>query len=378
MSFDLALYIHVPFCRRKCPYCSFVSFDYRADDIPLYISTLKRELELKAAGEHVCSIYFGGGTPSLLPAAEIGGLLSVINTRFVVDKNAEITMEVNPGTVDDDYLKTVRKLGVNRLSLGVQSLNERELVLLGRIHTAEQAKDAVRSARGAGFDNLNIDLIYGLPGQVLSDWQRSLDEASALEPEHLSLYALTLEEDTLMWDAVSQGLLPAPDPDFSADLYEIADDRLEADGYKHYEISNWARPGYECRHNLVYWRNHPYLGAGLAAHSCLNGHRLANTKNIDKYLAGYSGNAPLVPEMDEEISPQMELAETVILGLRMVDGINADDIRRRFGIDIFEHYRKQVEEMIAAGLMEKDNSILKLTRRGLLLSNEVFWRFLPG
>ncbi len=378
MSFDIALYIHVPFCRRKCPYCSFVSFDYRADDIPQYIKALKKELELKAAGEHICSIYFGGGTPSLLPAAEIGGLLSVINTNFVVDKTVEITMEVNPGTVDDDYLHTVRKFGVNRLSLGVQSLNERELVLLGRIHTAGQAKDVVRSAHGAGFDNLNLDLIYGLPGQVLSDFQCSLDEAVALEPEHLSLYALTLEEDTLMWSAVSQGLLPVPDPDRSADLYEMADDRLAANGYKHYEISNWARPGRECLHNLVYWRNHPYLGVGLAAHSCLNGHRLANTKNLDKYLAGYSGDAPPAPEMDEEISPQLELAETVILGLRLVDGINADDIDRRFGIDIFEHYRKQIEEMIAAGLMEKDNRILKLTRRGLLMSNEVFWRFLPG
>ena len=209
----------------------------------------------------------------MLPAADIGGLLSVINTRFVVDKAAEITMEVNPGTVDDDYLKAVRKSGVNRLSLGVQSLNERELVLLGRIHTAGQAKDAVRFARGAGFDNLNLDLIYGLPGQTLTDWQCSLDEALALEPEHLSLYALTLEEDTPMWNAVSQGLLPAPDPDLSADLYELAEDRLAANGYKHYEISNWARPGRECRHNLAYWRNLPYLGVGLAAHSCLNGHR---------------------------------------------------------------------------------------------------------
>jgi oxygen-independent coproporphyrinogen III oxidase len=377
VSRDVALYIHVPFCRRKCPYCSFVSYDYRGDDIPLYLNALKRELKQRAGGEHVPSVFFGGGTPSLLPAKDISDILSLINTLFNVDKAAEITLEANPGTVDEAYLTAVRKLGVNRLSLGVQSLNDRELVLLGRIHNAAQARDAVRFARSAGFDNLSLDLIYGLPGQTLDGWQHSLDEALALKTEHLSLYGLTLEEDTPMWTAISQGFLPALDPDLSADMYELAEDKLADSRYEHYEISNWARRGLECRHNLTYWCTLPYIGAGAAAHSCINGHRLANTKDLDKYMDYYSGKKPPLPELDEEISPELELAETIILGLRLVAGINSDEVNSRFGIDILAHYHRQIEEVTGAGLMEQIGRRLRLTRRGRLLSNEVFWRFLP-
>jgi oxygen-independent coproporphyrinogen-3 oxidase len=378
VSGDIALYIHVPFCRRKCPYCSFVSYDYRGADIPLYLSALKKELKQRAGGERIRSIFFGGGTPSLLPAKDIGDLLSLINTLFILDEAAEITIEANPGTIDEAFLAAIRNLGVNRLSLGVQSLNDRELVLLGRIHTAAEARDAVRFARGAGFDNLSLDLIYGLPGQTLSDWQHSLDDALALATEHLSLYALTLEEDTPMWTAIQEGFLPGIDPDLSADQYELAEDSLAAHGYSHYEISNWARPGRECRHNLTYWRNLPYFGAGVAAHSCMDGRRFANTKNLDKYLAYYSGKKSPLPELDEEIGPELELAETVILGLRLGEGINANDIQSRFGIDILAHYRRQVEEMAEAGLLEQADGHIRLTRRGRLLSNEVFWRFLPA
>jgi len=378
VSRDTALYIHVPFCRRKCPYCSFVSYDYRGEDIPLYINALKQELKQRAGGEHIRSIFFGGGTPSLLAAEVIGDILSLTNTLFNVDKAAEITMEANPGTVDEAYLTAVRKLGVNRLSLGVQSLDDRELVLLGRIHNAGQARDAVRFARNAGFDNLSLDLIYGLPGQDITGWQHSLDEALALKPEHLSLYGLTLEEDTPMWTAISQGFLPALDPDLSADMYELAEDRLAASRYEHYEISNWARRGRECRHNLTYWCTLPYIGVGAAAHSYMNGRRMANTKDLDKYLAYYSGTKPPVPELDEEINTELELAESVILGLRLVAGINADEVKSRFGVDILARYRRQIEEMTSAGLLEQNNGNIKLTRRGRLLSNEVFWRFLPG
>ena len=377
VSRDIALYIHVPFCRRKCLYCSFVSYDNREADIPLYLSALKKELKQRAGGECIRSIYFGGGTPSLLPAEDIGDLLSVISTLFIMDEAAEITIEANPGTIDEAYLTAIRKLGVNRLSLGVQSLNDRELAMLGRIHTAAEARDAVRFARGAGFDNLNLDLIYGLPGQTLTDWQHSLDDALAMGPEHLSLYALTLEADTPMWTAIKEGSLPEIDPDLGADQYELAEDLLAAHGYSHYEISNWARPGRECRHNLTYWRNLPYLGVGAAAHSCIDGHRLANSKSLDKYIADFSGKTSPLPEMDEEINPELELAETVILGLRLGEGIDADYLQNRFGIDILAHYRRQVEEMADAGLLERTDGHIRLTRRGRLLSNEVFWRFLP-
>ncbi len=377
MTHTIALYIHVPFCRRKCPYCSFVSYDYREADITLYLSALKNELIRRAGGECIRSIYFGGGTPSLLSVKYIGDLISAISSLSTVEEAAEITIEANPGTINRVYLTAIRELGVNRLSLGVQSMNNKELTLLGRIHTGEDAKEAVRFARGSGFDNLSLDLIYGLPGQTLSDWRHSLDEAIAMEPEHLSLYALTLEADTPMWRAIKEGSLPDIDPDLSAEMYELAEDLLAAHNYGHYEISNWARQGQECRHNLTYWRNLPYLGVGVAAHSCLDGHRLANTKSLDKYMDGFFGKVSPVLELDEEINPELELAETVILGLRLCAGIDIDDIRGRFGIDILLHYHQQVEELAGYGLLEHADGYLKLTRRGRLLSNEVFWRFLP-
>ncbi len=377
MPRNIALYIHVPFCRHKCPYCSFVSYDYREADIPLYLGALKNELVRRAGGECIRSIYFGGGTPSLLSVKYTDDLISAISSLFAFDDSAEITIEANPGTINRGYLTAIRELGVNRLSLGVQSLNDRELALLGRIHTASDAREAVQQARGAGFANLSIDLIYGLPGQTLSDWQHTLEEAITMRPEHLSLYALTLDEETPMGRAVNEGSLTELDPDTSADQYELAEDLLAAQGYIHYEISNWAIAGRECRHNLAYWQNLPYLGVGVAAHSCLDGHRLANTKSLAKYLTDFSGKSLPVPELDEEISPELELAETVILGLRLGEGIDLDDIHRRFGIDILVHYRHQVQEMADAGLLEQTDRRIKLTRRGRLLSNEVFWRFLP-
>ena len=338
----------------------------------------KRQLIQRAGGECIRSIYFGGGTPSLLSVKDIGDLLSAIRALFSVDEAVEITIEVNPGTIDRVYLTAIREQGVNRLSLGVQSLNDSELGLLKRIHTAAESRDAVKYARASGVDNLSMDLIYGLPGQTLSDWQHTLDEAMTMRPEHLSLYSLTLDEETPMWQAIKEGSLPELDPDLSAEMYELAEDILAVQGYSHYEISNWAIAGRECRHNLTYWRNLPYLGAGVAAHSCLDGRRLANTKSLDKYMDGFSGESSLVLELDEEINPELELAETVILGLRLCAGIDSDDIHRRFGIDVMVHYRQQVEEMVDAGLMEQADEHIKLTRRGRLLSNEVFWRFLPG
>jgi oxygen-independent coproporphyrinogen-3 oxidase len=341
------------------------------------LNALKKELVQRAGGEHVRSIYFGGGTPSLLAAGHIGEIISAVSRLFAVDQAVEISLEANPGTVNREYLTAIRRLGVNRLSLGVQSLNDRELAMLGRIHTATEAMNAVQQARDSGFDNLNLDLIYGLPGQTLAGWRQTLDEAMTMRPEHLSLYSLTLEEDTPMWQAVKQGIWPALDPDASADQYELAGDYLAARGYGHYEISNWAKAGLECRHNLTYWRNLPYLGAGVAAHSYLDGHRRANTTSLDKYLADFSEETAAEPEMDDEISPELELAETAILGLRLCEGIDPDDFRRRFDVDIQAHYRPQIEEMVEAGLLEQAKGYIRLTRRGRLLSNEVFWRFLP-
>ncbi|MEK7354373.1 MAG: radical SAM family heme chaperone HemW [Chloroflexota bacterium] len=381
VSNAIALYLHIPFCRRKCNYCSFVSYECRQADIAVYLKALKAELAQCADGESVSSIYFGGGTPSLLTAEQVGDLLTTIRSLFAVDKAPEITIEANPGTVDKAYLTAIRRLGVNRLSLGVQSLNDRELSLLGRIHSASEARQAVQYARSAGFDNLNLDLIYGLPKQSLSGWRQTLEEAIALKPEHFSLYGLTLEEGTPLWrtieENVEENILQAIDPDLSAEQYELAEDLLAASGYRHYEISNWAKPGYHCRHNLAYWQNRAYLGVGVAAHSCLNGHRLANTGDINKYMMTLAENLPFLPEMDEEIGAELELAETVILGLRLDEGVRVTDIKDRYGIDVLSYYHKQIEEMAEAGLLESSQGCLQLTRRGRLLSNEVFWRLLP-
>ncbi len=375
---DIAIYIHVPFCRHKCYYCSFVSYEHREADIPAYLRALAAEMTKHANGEQVKSIYIGGGTPSLLSPTQIGDILTDIRQLYSMAATAEITMEANPGTVSLEYLSAVQGMGINRLSLGIQSLNDTELALMGRIHTGDEAREAVRLARHAGLGNLNLDLIYGLPGQSLSDWRHTLEVALALDAEHLSVYGLSLEPETPLWQAVQNKKIPAIDPDMSADQYELAEDVLAAHSYRHYEISNWARPGYECRHNLNYWQNQPYLGVGVAGHSFIKGRRLANTGNLDKYLAAFPDNPAAARDVDEEISPQLQLAETVILGFRLCDGLSLDGILSRFGVDLLEYYQQPVAEMVKAGLLECTDRQLRLTRRGRLLSNEVFWRFLPS
>ena len=377
MKQEISLYIHVPFCRRKCNYCSFVSYQGREADIPAYADSLKKELAFRSGGEQIRSVYLGGGTPSLLSPSQVDDILCTIRSLFAVNRDAEITIEANPGTIDARYLADIRALGINRLSLGVQSFDDKELALLGRIHTDTEAREAIQLARNAGFTNLNLDLLYGLPGQSLSEWQKTLDQAAELEPEHISLYALTLEQDAPLFQAIERGELPAPDVDLAADMYQMAEDKLGKYGYRHYEISNWAKPGYECRHNLVYWHNLPYIGVGVAAHSCINGHRLANTSNLDVYLNAFSRNKPPMHELDEIIGPELQISETVILGLRLNEGIRTDPIKNHFGIDLFKRYGSEIEELTDLGLVKCTDHCIKLTPRGRLLGNEVFWRFLP-
>ncbi|MCX7912161.1 MAG: radical SAM family heme chaperone HemW [Dehalococcoidales bacterium] len=378
MSCRIALYVHVPFCRRKCAYCDFVSYGGAESLIPAYVSALKREMaHYGGTGYQVGTVYFGGGTPSLLPVKALGELLEAIRQHFAVLADAEVSLEANPGTVDEAYLAAIRALGVNRLSLGMQSMDDRELAMLGRIHKAGDALAAFRMARNAGFDNINVDLIYGLPGQSVEGWLKSLKGVLALGTEHLSLYALSLEEGTPLWRAVNEGRLPPPDPDVAATQYELAEDILDAAGFRHYEISNWAKPGYECRHNLTYWHNLPYLGIGAGAHSFLNGHRYASTPRLNEYIEACLGGGIPPRVMDETIRPELGLAETVILALRLGEGVSHADIMRRFGTDILAHYGDVIGEMTRAGLLETTAGNIRLTRRGRLLSNEVCWRFLP-
>ncbi len=377
MSDVAALYIHIPFCKRKCKYCSFISFDSRVNDIPAYIGALKKELELRSGNFNIQTVYFGGGTPSLLTTEQLVDVLSAIDRYYRIADDSEITIEANPGTIDYKYLSDIKMAGINRLSIGIQSFNDKELSMLGRIHSSKEAVNAIKDARASGFDNLNIDLIYGLPGQTAADWKDNLLKTIEINPEHLSLYALTLEPQEALLKDIEAGRLPQISADTAASQYELAEELLQKHGYVHYEISNWAKPGMECRHNLVYWQSRQYTGIGVAAHSYIEKRRSANTADLDKYINSLSQNILPAQDVDEIISPELEISESIILGLRLYDGINIKDFEKRFGIDIIKSYSRQIDELSGFGLLEYDNKDLRLTLRGRLLGNEVFWRFLP-
>jgi oxygen-independent coproporphyrinogen-3 oxidase len=361
-----------------------------------YVDALIAEMALwrdATRNARVNTVFFGGGTPSFLPLAETERIFTALGRSFSArgGPDAEITAEANPGSADSARLDGLRRLGFNRLSLGVQSFQDDELRLLGRVHSAAEAHEAYRAARQAGFENVNLDLIYGLPGQPLAAWQRTLAEAIALRPEHLSLYALTLEEGTPLAADIARGRLPAPDPDLAADMYLWAAEALAAAGYQQYEISNWALPGRRCRHNLVYWHNEPYLGLGAGAHSCLGGFRFAAVRDPGRYireviasgaeprtngLAGFLAGLRYLETVDE-VTDARAMAETVILGLRLVEGVSAATFRRRFGASLLSVYGPAVAELTALGLLERSNGRLRLTPKGRLLGNEAFERFLP-
>jgi len=373
----IALYVHIPFCRRKCNYCSFISYENKESSIPDYILALQKELLYYTGSNTISSIYFGGGTPSLLSVKQLNDILQTIHTVFRVDNKSEISLEANPGTIDTNYLSAIRKAGFNRLSLGIQSLQDKELAILGRIHTTDEARAAIGFARNAGFDNLNLDLIYGLPGQTLAEWHDTLLAAITLGAEHLSLYGLSLEQNTPLWQAIEEKSIPAPDPDLCADQYEMAEDILSSYDYQQYEISNWAKAGRECRHNLVYWQYRSYLGIGVGAHSFTGNRRFSNTPELDTYIPIFTNDLAPVYDVNEKINPQLQIAERIILGLRLNRGIIIAELNHQSGINIMEYYNKQIKELTTAGLLEYKNGILRLTRRGRPLSNEVFWRFLP-
>lgn len=393
---SVSLYVHIPFCQSKCSYCDFNSYAAMESLIPSYVGALLTEMALWREPTHhmsVATVFLGGGTPSLLPLAEVERIMTALGQRFRPAAEAEASFEANPGTVDCPYLQRLRSLGVNRLSLGVQSFHDDELATLGRIHTAAQAREAYDAARQAGFDNVNLDLIYGLPRQTMTAWQDTLREAIALRPDHLSLYALTLEEGTPLADDVAQGRLPPPDADLAADMYLWSEDALAAAGYQHYEISNWAIPGRQCRHNLAYWLNEPYLGLGAGAHSCFGGFRFANVKDPHRYipLVEESAKGDARPAEDlppflaglrhiasaEQMTAARAMAETVILALRLAQGLPLKEFRRRFGQELMSVYGAQVEELEALNLLERANGCLRLTANGRLLGNEAFQRFLP-
>ena len=390
-SRKLSFYFHIPFCLSKCYYCDFNSYAGLNWLIPQYVDTLEKEMQLHAKDVwefEVKTIYFGGGTPSLLPAKSIAYMLESCSKLFNMPSNLEVTLEANPGTVDQSFLTQLRESGVNRLSLGVQSFSDNELNLLGRIHSADEAREAFFMARQAGFENINMDLLYALPQQAVSDWRNNLVEAIKLNPDHLSLYPLTLEPGTPLANAVASGSLPKPDADLAADMYLLALDKLAQEGYSHYEISNWALPGKECQHNMTYWKNEPYLGLGAGAHSHLGGYRWVNVLSPVEYVKHLGNmrtklsqqpyfNAPWVDNI-ENIDRDLEIAEAVILSLRLEEGVNLTDFAHRFGVELYSIYQQQqINELVELGLIAKNEHSIRLTTKGKLLGNEVFLRFLP-
>ncbi len=392
----LSLYLHIPFCSLKCRYCDFNSYAGLEKLVPPYVDALVAEMGLwreAVRGRPVPTVFLGGGTPSLLPLPELERIIAALRDAFDLDPEAELTLEANPGTVDLPYLQRLLRLGVNRLSLGVQSFHDDELTTLDRIHSAQDAKDAYLWARQAGFRRLSLDLIYGLPQQPQERWQATLEQAIELAPDHLSLYALTVEEGTGLAYDVDHGRVPSPDPDAQASMYEWSEERLARAGYRQYEISNWAQPGQECQHNLVYWRNGDWLGLGAGAHSHLDGFRFADVYSPQRYihrlqqttergLPEDGGTYALLKAMGqvayvEEGSPQLAMADTAILALRLNEGLNPAGFSARFGRTLEEVYGPTLTELTTLGLIESADSRLRLTPRGRLLANEVFLRLLP-
>jgi oxygen-independent coproporphyrinogen-3 oxidase len=373
----VSLYIHIPFCQAKCAYCDFNSYPGQEDLFDSYVAALSREME-QAGPLRLHTIYIGGGTPTVLPLSLLAQILDGARQSFAVNKAAEISLEANPGTVDDEKLAGLRALGVNRLSLGVQSFEERELRLLGRIHTAAEAVECFQAARQAGFVNVNLDLIYGLPGQSATSWEGTLAQALALQPDHLSLYALSVEDGTPLAAAIARQELPLPEPDLAAEMYEHAERTLAEAGYAHYEISNWAKmPAHRCRHNLTYWRNEPYLGVGAGAHSWASGRRWSNVVRPAEYVAALlNGHSPVAST--EEIDARLEMGETMMMGLRLLDeGVPFDRFRERFGRDLRQEFSAEVAELAKLGLVIVDDERVGLSERGHLLGNQVFMHFLP-
>ena len=375
------LYLHIPFCRAKCAYCDFNSYAGLGELHDRYVRALCVEVRSSAAAlpsppPEVDTIYIGGGTPTVLPSSGLGEILTACQESFYCVPDCEVSIEANPGTVSLESLTTLLQAGVNRLSLGAQSFLEDELRLLGRIHTPEQIGQALALARAVGFDNVNLDLMYGLPGQAIARWHLDLQQALGLEPEHLSLYALSVEEGTHLAGMIADGSLRQPDPDLAADMYELAEERLAQAGYEHYELSNWAMPTRACRHNLRYWQTEPYIGFGAGAHSYSEGQRYQNAKQPYDYVTRVeSGASPR--EAQETIAPRERMAESMILGLRLLQGVHFDEFERRHGRDLRTVYATELADLSQLGLITLDNRSVRLTARGLLLANQAFARFWP-
>ncbi|GFO65927.1 radical SAM family heme chaperone HemW [Geomonas paludis] len=377
------LYIHFPFCLKKCLYCDFNSTAWSGDELDGYVELLLREMELRrqALPEPVQAptLYLGGGTPSLMAPELVGRLIDQAALRFGLEQDAEVTLEANPGTLTPERLAGYRAAGVNRLSLGIQSFEERLLKTLGRVHTVPQALAAFEQARRAGFDNISIDLMHSLPGQSLDDWRAALAQGIALAPEHVSAYALSVEEGTPFEQLYQHGELVLPGEEEAARMFEATAEMLTGAGYLHYEISNFGLPGRFSRHNQSYWSRASYLGFGSGAHSFWNpdglGRRWNNAADLDGYRAAI--DAGLLPERDEVLlSLEDAVAESFFLGLRVLTGLELAPLEERFGADALAGQLAEVERLLQAGLLVADGKRIRLADSSVIIANSIFSRFL--
>ena len=374
MKDKISLYIHIPFCVRKCLYCDFPSFSGMESVFDDYVRMLCREIDETYSdyrGMEVKSIFVGGGTPSVLPPALLGRISDKIFSRFDVDSKAEITIETNPGTLDAKKLGEMKSMYFNRLSMGLQAWQDRLLKKLGRIHTADEFETNFLQARDAGFKNINVDLMFALPAQSLDDWQETLEKVMKLRPEHISAYSLIIEEGTPFFDMFDRGELKETDEETDRKMYYLAKEMLSDKSYKQYEISNFAREGFECYHNKVYWRTEEYQGFGLGAHSYADGVRFHNTYDMKEYLRGEG------LRLDKEfLSIEEKQEEFMFMGLRMNEGVSEAEFLRRFGESMDSVYGDEIKELISEELLVKKDGRLSLTDRGVDISNSVFEKFI--
>src|SRR5665648_133669 len=374
----LGLYLHFPYCVAKCPYCDFNSYQLKEDNqISSYIPALYQEITAyskKLKKSNVKAIYLGGGTPTILSGAQICNILEFCKDKFTIDKNAEITIEANPGTLDGEKIKLLIESGINRLSLGAQSFNNLLLKKLGRIHNTQDIIDSYYLAREMGFNNINLDIMFALPDQTTEDLKVTLKKAVSLKSDHLSLYNLTIHPETKYYEKYKKGQLNLPGEDEEFNMYHWAINFLEENDFEHYEIANFARPNKRSMHNLIYWQNLPYLGIGAGAYSFLKGYRYMNFKDPVKYINEISiGKLPI--DQGEKLSIKKRMIETIILGLRTKDGISYKKFLKRFKVDINSIFHQQINKLVNLKLLIKDDCRIKLTKKGIFLANIVFREF---
>ena len=369
-----SLYIHIPFCISKCIYCDFNSIVMKSQIVDEYLNAIESELQAINGKYSFTTVYIGGGTPTVLNEIQLSKLLDIISKHVDVFNLKEYTIEVNPGTLNDEKIFALKNSCIDRVSIGIQSFNDKYLKLLGRIHTAKEAKDIFSSLREKGFEDISIDLIYGYPTQTLNEWKTDLRECLILDPEHISAYCLTYEQGTPLVGMTDSGKLKKLSEEEELNMYEHTNDFLGNKGYKHYEISNFAIPGKECQHNTVYWENREYIGIGAGAFSYNNGERCCNIKDVKEYISAVKAKKNLIC-FSEKLPQEKRASEILIMALRMTSGISEKEFFNRSGCNLTELYGTQLNILAQAGLINFDDERVKLTRKGLSLADSVMMEF---